>query len=139
MDQLMPQLNAAGTAWEPHPTDDLASFVSRYWSGEVANNTAIASIPAVAGETCYISGFEVHAGGATAAALVDVTVSGLLGGSITFPFSVPAGVALAGTPLKVQFPRPLPASAPNVAIAVTCPPLSAGNAKAMAVAYGYSR
>lgn len=143
MNQLMPVLNAAGTAYEPHPADLIADSVGalaqRYSSGNVANATATAIIPAVAGETCYITRLEVYAGGATAAALVDITVAGLLGGSITFPFSVPAGATLAASPLIVQLPKPLPASAVNTQITVTCPALGAGNTKAQVVAFGFTR
>lgn len=137
MDTSMPQLSASGTAWEPRAGDFAnPAFGAAFRSAVVANAVATATIPAVSGETGFISGFDIYSGGATAAAIVDVTVAGLAGGSITFPFSVPAGVALAATPLQVRFPAPLRASGPNVAITVTVPALGAGATKTQAIAYG---
>ncbi len=141
---FMPQLNAAGTAWIPQLFDNnlgnqgVQGLLTRYGSGDVANAAAVATIPAVASQTAYITGFEVWAGGATAAILVDVTIAGLLGGSQTFPFAAPAGAALAANPLVFNFDQPLPASAANTAITVTLPALGAGNAKAAVYAKGYT-
>lgn len=106
-------------------------------SGNVANASAAATIPAVAAKTNYITGFQITAGGATAAAVVSVTVTGLLGGTATFTFGVPAGAGVPATPLVITFPNPLPASAVNTAIVVTCPALGAGNTNATVTAQGY--
>jgi hypothetical protein len=135
----MPRLNAAGTAWESHPSDQQLKAPPPLMpqSGKVANAIATATLAAVVGKTNYITGFEVWAGGATAGALVDVTISGLAGGSRTYPYSVPAGATNAATPLLIVFPAPLPASAANVAITVTLPALGVGNAAAQVNAYGF--
>lgn len=106
-------------------------------SGNVANASAAATIAAVALKTNYLTGFQITAGGATAAAVVSVTVTGLLGGTLTFTFGVPAGAGVPATPLVVTFPNPLPGSAVNTAIVVTCPALGAGNTNATANAQGY--
>lgn len=106
-------------------------------SGVVSNASAAATLAATPSVTNYLSGFEITAGGATAAGLVTVTVSGLLGGSRTYVFGVPAGAAAIAAPLVVTFPAPLPASAANTAIAVTVPALGAGNTHAAVVAHGY--
>lgn len=108
-------------------------------SGNVANASAIATLAAVAAKTNYLTGFEVTASGATAASIVLVAVTGLLGGTLTYIFTVPAGVLLAAAPLVVSFNPPLPASAVNTAIVVTCPALGAGNTNAAAVAHGLVR
>lgn len=137
MDQLMPRLNAAATAWEAHPSDAAQLPPFSISSGDVANAAATATLPAVAGKTAYITGFEVWAGGATAGLLTNVTITGLLGGSITFPFSAVAGITLSLAPLVVTFPMAKPASAANVAIAVGLPALGLGNAQARTVVKGF--
>lgn len=117
----------------PEPTMLSAS------SGNVANASAAATLAAAAAKTTYITGFVVTAGGATAAALVDVTVTGLVGGTATFTFAAPAGAAVGATPLVVMFTKPIPASAVNTAIVVTLPALGAGNTKATVNAFGFRR
>lgn len=96
-------------------------------SGDVANATAAASLAAVAAKTNYITGFEVAGTGATAAATVLVTVTGLKGGTMTYPLVAAAGAGVANPMLAVQFAPPHPASAANTAITVSCPALGAGN------------
>lgn len=107
-------------------------------SGNVAAATATATIPAVAGKRTYISGFEVTASGATGALVVNVTVVGLLGGTRTYAFSAPAGVAVGATPLVVTFSPALQASADNTAIVVSMPTLGAGNTNACINATGFN-
>src|SRR5262245_39395280 len=72
-------------------------------SGNVANATANATLAGAAGQLTFISGFEITAGGASAAACVTATVSGTLGGTLTYVFCAPQGVAVAATPLVVPF------------------------------------
>lgn len=106
-------------------------------SGNQANTNAVATLAAVAAKTTYITGFTCTAAGATAAAVVEVTVVGLIGGTATYIFTAPAGATVAATPLNVQFPEPVAASAVNTAIVVTLPALGAGNTNAAVVATGY--
>ena len=106
-------------------------------SGNVANATATATLTGVALKTMYITGFTMTAAGATAATSVQLTVSGLLGGSRIYIFGVPTGAGVPATPLNVAFDPPLPASAVNTSIAVSCPALGAGNLLAAVVAYGF--
>lgn len=96
-------------------------------SGNVANAIAAATLAASAGVTNYISGFEISGSGATAASVVTVTVTGLLGGTQSYTLAVVAGAALGNPMLAVQFAPPFPASAVNTAITVSCPALGAGN------------
>lgn len=109
-------------------------------SGNVAAATATATLPAVAGKTNYISGFEITGAGATAAAVVDATVAGLIGG-VTLHYSVtaPAGVTTPITPTVVHFDPPIPASAPNTAISVSVPSLGAGNTNTAVNVEGFVR
>jgi hypothetical protein len=106
-------------------------------SGNVANAVATATIPAVAGKTAYISGFTISGAGATAAAIVNPTVTGVISGTKTYTYGAVAGVAAMNAPLDVQFCPPIPASAVNQAIAVACPALGAGNTNNTVNAYGF--
>lgn len=106
-------------------------------SGNQANANAVATLAAVSGKTTYITGFACTASGATAALVVTVSVAGVVTGTLHFTFVAPAGVTAQATPLIVQFPEPLPASAPNTAIVVTLPALGTGNTNATATAYGF--
>lgn len=105
-------------------------------SGNVANASAAATIPAVSGKTAFISGFEITGGGATAAALVIATLTGVAT-QMNFIYGAVAGVALANQPLIVQFTDPIPASGPNTAIVLTCPALGAGNTNNCVNVHGF--
>ena len=106
-------------------------------SGSVANAAATATLTGTATTTVYITGFTCTPGGATAAALVSVTVTGTLGGTMTYTVGAPAGAAVAGYPLVVTFSPAYPAAAINTAIAVSMPALGAGNTNAACVATGF--
>jgi len=106
-------------------------------SGNVANAAAVATLAAVAAKTNYVTGFQLTGSGATAGLVVDATLVGLLGGTLTFSFAFPAGVLVAAFPLVVNFDIPLPASAPNVAIVLTLPASGAGGAHAAANMQGF--
>lgn len=105
-------------------------------SGNVANANAVATLPAVANKTNYLSGVSLTGAGATAAGVVEATIDGLVGGTMTFTMAVPAGVTAGLPALNLSFNPPLPAAAPNTAIVVTLPALGAGNTNAAAVAWG---
>lgn len=106
-------------------------------SANVANAQAQASLAAIPGKTAFVTGFEITAGGATAAALVQATLVGLLGGTATYIVGAPAGATAAATPLCVRFAMPIPASAPNVALTLTLPALGAGNTNAAVALHGF--
>jgi hypothetical protein len=106
-------------------------------SGVVAAASAVATLAAAPAKTTYISGLLIAGGGATAALLVDVTIAGLLGGTRTFVHGAAAGVAVKNPDVAVYFDPPLPASAVNTAIVVTCPSLGAGNTKNSVTAWGF--
>lgn len=100
-----------------------------------ANNQ---TLPAVAGRRNYLNGFLVGGLGATAASVIAITVTGLADADLTFRFSVPAGVGLIAPQLLVDFGRPIPASADNIAIVVNVPSFGAGNTAADAAAWGFA-
>jgi hypothetical protein len=108
-------------------------------SGNVAAGTASATLAAVSGKTNYLSGFSLTSSGATAASVVTGTVTGILGGTLSFTQAVVAGATLANAPLNVSFNPPLAASAPNVAIVVSFPSLGAGNTNTTVNAFGYQQ
>lgn len=106
-------------------------------SGNVANAVATATIPAIAGKTAYISGFTISGLGATAALGVNPTITGVISGTKTYAYAAVAGAGLVNQVLDVQFCPPIPASAVNTAIAVSCPALGAGNLFNTVNAYGF--
>jgi hypothetical protein len=108
-------------------------------SGNVANASGVATLPAASGKTTYLAGFSVRGAGATAASIVQVTVTGLAAGTMTFDLPVVAGATLSNQPLDIYFAFPLPASAPNTAIVVTCPALGSGNTNNSVNAWGYQQ
>src|SRR5258708_6185896 len=106
-------------------------------SGNLANASAVATLAAAVGLTTYLNGFFILAGGATLGLLVNCTISGLVGGTLTFPYAAVAGVLLLSAPIFANFSPGLPAAAPNTAIVVTLPPLGTGNTNAAVFAWGY--
>ena len=118
----------------PLPASAVAVTAS---SGNEANTNAVATLAAASGKTTWITGFTCTASGATAASVVEVTVAGVISGTMTFTFVAPAGATTAAVPLAVAFPYPVPASAVNTAIVVTLPALGAGNTNASVVATGF--
>ena len=107
-------------------------------SGNVANAAATATLNAVANKTAYLTGFEVTGSGATAALPVSVTITGLLGGTLTYTYVAAAGALAANAPLIVEFNPPLPASAQNTNIVVSCPALGAGNTNNSVNVHGFN-
>jgi hypothetical protein len=105
-------------------------------SGNVAAGTTTATLPAVAGKTNYLTQVDINGGGATAGSIINCTITGLQGGTATYPFAVLAGVTL-GNLLSIKLPAPIPASAVNVAIVASCPTFGAGNTNAAVNAYGF--
>lgn len=108
-------------------------------SGNVANATATATLPATAGVTNFITGFSITFAGATAASVVVATVTGLLGGTMSYVIAVPAGATVGGQPVAVDLAVPHPASAPNTAITLTLPALGAGNTNAAVGIRGFQK
>lgn len=106
-------------------------------SGNVAATATTATLAGAASKTTYISGFEVTGAGATAASVIQVTVTGLSGGTETYIMAIPAGATAGVTPLLVQFVPAVPASAANTAIVVNVPSFGAGNTNAAVVAHGF--
>ena len=114
----------AGTVVEASQTSAIAAAI-------------VATLPGAAGKTTYLKGFEVTGGGATAAGLALVTVTGLATTPLNYAFAVPAGAAVGAAPLVVEFGQALPASAVAGAVSVNVPTLGAGNVLACVAAHGF--
>jgi hypothetical protein len=107
-------------------------------AGAAQTNTA--TLPATAGKTQFLEGFDITGGGATAASVIEVSVTGLAGGTIKFEVNILAGATgpmNAQGGVSVRFPTPQPASGQNVGISVAVPSFGAGNTNASVVAYGF--
>lgn len=124
----------AGSGTAGFPTGSTPVTAS---SGNVAAATATATLAAVAAKTTYITGFELTGAGATAGSVVVATVTGTLGGTLSYVFTVPTGATVGCAPLQVEFSPALPGSALNTAIVVSLPSLGAGSTNAAAVAHGF--
>lgn len=107
-------------------------------SGIIANGVATATLAGAAGKTTFITGFTVLGNSATAGSTVDVTVTGPTT-TLHFPLVVPTGVGTTLEPLLIEFARPVPASAVNVALVVSCPALGAGSTACAVNAFGYQQ
>ncbi len=123
-----------GTATQADP-----AVIVRGASGNVANASAAATLAANATKRTWISSFQCTASGSTAALVVDATVAGVTGGTMTYTFTFPAGATVGASPLIVEFPTPVPSSAVNTAIVVTLPAGGAGNAHAACSAQGFQQ
>jgi hypothetical protein len=109
-------------------------------SGNVANATATATLAAGGAKRfTYICGFQATAGGATATAAVNLTVTNVVNGTLTYTFGAVAGAGFPSPPLVVPFSPCLPANAANTAIVVSMPALGTGNTNATVSAWGYQR
>jgi hypothetical protein len=103
-------------------------------NGAAQANNATLTIPSA--KMGYLDGFDVDGLGATAASAIAVTVTGLIGGTLTFQFGIPAGVGVPVTFSK-RFNPPLKASAVNTNIVVNVPTFGSGNTAASTNAYGH--
>ncbi|HEX9213170.1 MAG TPA: hypothetical protein VF901_21895 [Bradyrhizobium sp.] len=124
----------------PYPTGDTGKVATPVAaaSGNVAAAAATAVLAAGgANVMTYISGFEFTGAGATGASVVALTITGVLGGTLTYNIPVPVGAAVGIPPLVVEFNPPLQASALNQAITVSVASLGAGNTNSAVVAHGF--
>ena len=124
-------ISGSPIAWQPTFG---GTFVSATSTGGAQVNSP--SLAAATGLTNYCAGFSITGLGATAASGIAVTLSD---GTWTqnYTFAVPAGATAGATPLVVTFNPPLPASAANTAITLTCPTFGSGNTAASANIWGY--
>lgn len=99
-----------------------------------------ATIPALANKTAYLCGFYYTGTNATAAnTATTVTVTGLVGGTMTFGFPTLAlGAAVPNTiPVDDAFLPCVASTSVNTAIVINGPALGAGATLSTATAWGY--
>lgn len=107
-------------------------------SGNVANATATATLAAKAGQTAYITGLQITVGAATTAVAVTATVTGLVGGTVSFTIGFPSTASgIGGATFSPTFYPALQATGPNVAIVLTLPAGGAGNTNAAVSIQGF--
>lgn len=131
--------NLSGTASSVgYPTGAAAgATVLQSSSGNVAAAAATATLAGAASQTTYLSGLLITGSGATAGSVVNATVTGLIGGTMTINVPVATGATVGNFPIYLDFNPPLPASAANTSIVVSVPSLGAGNTNSAASAWGY--
>lgn len=130
---LVTMIPAAGSV-PGYPTGAVALSAG---SANVANASGVATLTGTATTTVYISGFQVTGTGATAGSAATVTVAGLRGGTRSFTYAFATGAVIANTPLNVRFSPPIPASAVNTPIVVTCPASGTGGTNNTVNAQGF--
>src|SRR5260221_9695876 len=107
-------------------------------SGSATTSATVSATLANDGATFWFcSGFEITAGGATAGGVVNATLAGLLGGTITYKFPVPTGATVAAAPLVVEFTPALAAATASSDIVLTLAATGAGNTGAAVALHGY--
>jgi hypothetical protein len=106
-------------------------------SGVVSAATAAAALPAVSAKTNYVSGISITGGGATSASLITCTLTGLVTGTQSYVFAVASGATAGSTALQRTFNPPVPASAVNTALTLSCPTFGSGNTAAATNIEGY--
>jgi len=103
-----------------------------------ANAALAATFGGAAGTVAFITSLRIEGLGATAATEVQATLTGVQGGTITYPVNVPAGAAVPIVPVVDNWPdRGLQASAAGTAITLNLPAFGAGNTFAEAEIQGY--
>lgn len=107
-------------------------------SGTIAANTATATLAPPTGRTAYICGFIITSTGSTGAAVVAPTITGPIGGTMTFAYATVAGATLSNQPLIVNFSTPIAASTFSTDIVVSMGTLGLGNTNATVNAWGYA-
>lgn len=106
-------------------------------SSDAANATVQTSIAAVSGQLNYVVFAQCRGTGATASSSVVATVTGLLGGTLTIPVTIPAITGNLDWSAALSVPTGWPASAGNTAVVIQVPAAGAGNLHAACSILGY--
>jgi hypothetical protein len=101
--------------------------------GAGAANVTLAS---ASGKMLYLDGFDLDGLGATAGSAISVTVTGILGGTLTFTVGIPAG-ATVPYHQSWRFNPPLQANAVNTNIVVNVPSFGSGNTASSCNAFAH--
>lgn len=103
-----------------------------------SNNTASAAIQGVVGKYAYVTGIDIVGTGATAGSVVTAQLQGLLGGTLSIPIGVPAGVTSSIVPISLRW-KGLIGATVSGQIALSVPAFGTGNASVGVAIYGYVR
>lgn len=95
--------------------------------GNAVNAPVVLNITPSAAQFGYLAGLIVSGLGATAAAVILLSIAGIEGGTLQLPVAVPAGAAVPIAPVVIQFNPPLVGSALGQQIQVTLTAFGAGN------------
>ena len=90
-----------------------------------------------AGTTAWITAFQITGLGATGGSTINATLTGVQGGTQTYPVVIPAGATVAITPVTASFGGGLQASAAAQAITLNVPSFGAGNTNSQASLEGF--
>ncbi len=105
-------------------------------SANVAAGAMTLTLASQANRRTKIKGIVIDGLGATGASVIEVTVTGLIGGTMRFKVTVPAGATTAIARAVVTFGDGAPASADGTDIVVSVPSFGAGNTSATGYAWG---
>lgn len=117
----------------PAVSDDVTTLVD---STNGAAATIVATLATAATEQAYLQKVIVSGLGATAAGNAILTIAGTEGEDIVVRIPVPAGAALAITPVQIDFPTPLRAATGDD-ITATVTTFGSGNLQADVTAIGF--
>lgn len=130
------QVDLSGIAWERTPSQGTAITATPSASGYALTTQTFATLsglfPAVAGQTNYISGFQMTATAASSASpqQASVLITGAVGTTQNYVYWVKPAPNSYGEPLNVSFVPALAASSPsqNLSIVAGSFPSAAGGA-----------
>jgi hypothetical protein len=125
----------AVTLQGPGASNTFQTPVSGSNAGAAASQAA--TLTGASGKYTYISGCVFSSGGATAGVVVNCTITGCAGGTLTFSYTIPTGTQVSNAPLVITFNPPLQSSATNTNIVCTIPSAGAGNLNQSAAAWGF--
>lgn len=118
--------------------DPTASQTPAAQTASGANAAQVASITAGAGLFAFLTSLRINGLGATAASVVTATLTGVQGGTLSYPVSVPAGVTVPITPVTDTFgTRGIQSAAAGGTISLNLPAFGAGNTLELAEVSGY--
>jgi hypothetical protein len=107
--------------------------------GSVAATAQTVSLAALAGRRNFLCSAWIDGLGATSGSVIQVTITGLVCGTITRQVTIPAGVTVAlASPLIISFDTPIAASGVNSAISLIVPSFGSGNTVALVGIHGFS-
>ena len=106
-------------------------------SSDSAASAVQTSLPAVAGQRNYVVYAQCRGSGATASSSIVATITGLLGGTISIPVTVPT-IAGGDWTASLSIPTGWPAAANNSAVVIQVPSAGAGNLHSACSILGYT-